>query len=149
MTRGRQSGSTSVEFALVLMAYLTVLLGLLDFSRMLFTWNAANEATRWGARTAVVCDKNAAAVLRNMQSILPQLTADNVQVNWFDATGAPSATCTTSTCAGVEVLIEDLDYVWISPIGFTATRLFDMPGFATYLPREIMGQDPDSDVICN
>ena len=149
MKRRRQSGSTAVEFALVLMAYLTVLLGILDFSRMLFTWNAANEATRWGARTAVVCDQGDAAVLRNMRSILPQLTAANVQVNWFDATGALSTTCTSSTCAGVEVLIDNLDYTWISPIGFTATRWFDMPGFATYLPREIMGQDPDSDVICN
>lgn len=149
MKRHAPSGSTSVEFALVLMAYLTVLLGILDFSRMLFTWNAANEATRWGARTAVVCDKGDAAVLAHMRSILPQLTSANVQVNWFDATGAQSTTCTASTCAGVEVLIANLDYTWISPIGFSTTRWFDMPSFATYLPRESMGEDPNSDAVCN
>lgn len=149
MSRRYQAGGTAVEFALVLMAFLTVVLGLLDFSRMLYTWNAATEATRWGARTAVVCNQGDAAVLRNMQGILPQLTADNLQVNWFDTNGAVSTTCDSSSCAGVEVVIQNLDYVWISPIGFSSTRLFDMPGFSTYLPREIMGQDPDSGEICD
>ena len=44
--RSRQTGATIVEFSLVLMLFLTLFLGILDFARMLWTWNAANEATR-------------------------------------------------------------------------------------------------------
>jgi Flp pilus assembly protein TadG len=146
--RRRQRGATAVEFALVLIFFLTFLLGILDFSRMLWTWNAAAEATRWGARSAVVCDRGATVVLSNMQKFLPQLTTDNVSIDWYDAAGNVSTTCTFADCAGVNVRIVDLDYQWISPIGFGTHSPIPMPSFSTYLPREIMGQDPNSDSVC-
>lgn len=145
----RQRGATAVEFALVLMIFLTFFLGIMDFARMLWTWNAANEATRWGARVAVVCDKGAARVLSSMQKFLPQLTASNVQIDWYDASGNVSTTCTYASCAGVNVRITQLDYQWISPIGFGNHAAIPMPGFSTYLPREIMGQDPNSNAVCS
>ena len=76
----RQSGATAVEFALVLLIFLTFLLGILDFGRMLFTWNAATEATRAGARYAVVCDDTtqSAQVLAKMQGMLPQIQTINL-----------------------------------------------------------------------
>ena len=145
----RQTGSTIIEFALVLMIFLTFLLGILDLSRMLWTWNAANEATRWGARVSVVCDKDAGAVLISMQKFLPQLKAENLLIDWFDANGNISTTCDATNCAGVNVQITNLDYQWISPVGFaTPIEAIPMPGFSTYLPREIMGQDPDSSMVC-
>jgi Flp pilus assembly protein TadG len=149
MNRTRQAGATAVEFALVLMLFLTFLLGIMDFARMLWTWNAAAEATRWGARAAVVCDKGATVVLSNMQKFLPQLTADNVTIEWYDAAGSVSTTCTAANCSGVNVRIVDLDYQWISPIGFGTHSPIPMPGFSTYLPREIMGQDPNSASVCS
>jgi hypothetical protein len=136
-----------VEFALVLIIFLTFLLGIIDFSRMLWTWNAANEATRWGARTSVVCNiniNNAPAVLRNMQKFLPQLTAGNVVIDWYDGDGNISTSCNHTNCAGVNVRIENLNYQWISPVGFSNYGSIPMPGFSTYLPREVMGQDPQS-----
>jgi hypothetical protein len=142
-----QSGATVVEFSLVLILLLTFLLGLLDFARMLWTWNAANEATRWGARVSVVCDIGATGVLRKMKAFLPQLTAENLQIDWYDDDG--NTTCDHTSCAGVKVQITGLDYQWISPIGNSASRAIRMPSFSTYLPREIMGQDPDSDEICS
>src|SRR3954468_15492772 len=93
-----QSGATAVEFALILIIFLTVFLGILDFARMLWTWNAATEATRWGARVSVVCDKGAAAVVASMQKMLPQLTSSNVQIDWYDTAGAVSTTCTFANC---------------------------------------------------
>jgi Flp pilus assembly protein TadG len=144
-----QSGATAVEFALVLIIFLTFLLGILDFARMLWTWNAATEATRWGARVAVVCDKGAAAVLANMSKFLPQLTAANVQIDWYDKTGSISTTCDHTSCAGVNVRITGLDYQWISPIGFGTHAAIPMPSYSTYLPREIMGQDPNSAAVCS
>lgn len=140
----RQSGATAVEFALVLLIFLTFLLGILDFSRMLFTWNAATEATRAGARYAVVCDDttNSGAVLERMQAMLPQIQA--IDVNWTPAG------CTSATCEGVTLTITDLDYQWISPIaGLAGLAPIPMPSFSTFLSREIMRQDPNSEAICS
>jgi len=139
----RQSGATAVEFALVLIIFLTFLLGITDFSRMLFTWNAANEATRAGARFAVVCDDtgNSAQVLAKMQALLPQIQTINLA--WIPAA------CTAATCEGVTVSITGLNYQWISPIaGLAAMAPIPMPSFSTFLSRESMRQDPNSAAIC-
>lgn len=147
-----QSGATAVEFALVLIIFLTFFLGILDFARMLWTWNAASEATRWGARISVVCDKAAASeafVLSKMRKFLPQLTAANLVVEWYDAADTISATCNATNCSGVSVRITGLNYQWLSPIGFSNHAAIPMPGFSTYLPREIMGQDVNSSAVCS
>ena len=139
-----QKGATTVEFALALLVFLTFLLGITDFSRMLFTWSAANEATRAGARFAVVCDNttNQAQVLAKMRALLPQISTINVA--W-----TPAA-CSAATCTGVTVSITGLNYQWISPIaGVAALAAIPMPAFSTFLPREIMRQDPHSGAICN
>ena len=138
-----QRGATTVEFALALIVFLTFLLGITDFSRMLFTWSAANEATRAGARFAVVCDNtgNQAQVLAKMQALLPQISTINVA--W-----APAA-CTAATCTGVTVTITGLNYHWISPIaGLASLAAIPMPTFSTFLPRESMRSDPNSNTIC-
>ncbi|WP_334189099.1 TadE/TadG family type IV pilus assembly protein [Noviherbaspirillum sp.] len=138
-----QSGAQTVEFALALLVFLTFLLGITDFARMLFTWNAANEATRAGARFAVVCDNtgNQADVLAKMQALLPQI--NTISLAW------EPAGCTPATCEGVTVTITGLNYQWISPIAGLASRApIPMPTFSTFLPREIMRQDPNSNAIC-
>ena len=138
-----QTGAAAVEFALALLIFLTFLLGITDFSRMLFTWNAANEATRAGARYAVVCDdtNNEAAVLSRMQALLPQIS--DIEMDWIPAG------CTAATCEGVTVSITNFNYQWISPIaGLAQLAPIPMPTFSTFLPREIMRQDPNSPAIC-
>lgn len=143
----KQRGATAVEFALVLLIFLTFLLAITDFSRMLYTWNAANEATRAGARFAAVCDDTAsqAQVLAKMQTVLPQIT--NISLVWEDELGNTS--CTPATCVGVTVTVVGLTYRWISPIAGLATLApLPMPTFRTYLTREIMRQDPNSGTIC-
>jgi Flp pilus assembly protein TadG len=145
----RQSGSTAVEFALVLLLFLTFLLAVTDFGRMLYTWNAAAEATRAGARYAAVCDSgsNKDQVLARMQVLMPQLTSANLSLVWQDDLG--NTTCTPSTCMGVTVTVNNLTYRWISPIaGLAALAPFPMPTFKTFLTREIMRQDPNSPTIC-
>jgi Flp pilus assembly protein TadG len=146
----RQSGATTVEFALALIIFLTFFLGITDFARMLWTWNAANEATRFGARIAVVCKQSSSAfILSKMQTFLPQLTATNLQIKWYDSTGTVSVSCDSTSCAGVSVSITGLNYQWLSPIGFANLAAIPMPAFFTYLPREIMGQDPNSSAVCS
>jgi Flp pilus assembly protein TadG len=141
----RQAGATIIEFSLVLIVFLTFFLGILDLSRMLFSWGAANEATRAGARYAVVCDDTtrSAAVLARMQALLPQI--QSIQVTWSPAN------CTPANCTGVAVRVTSLNYQWISPIGGAlAMSPIPMPAFSTYLPREVMRQDPNnhSDALC-
>jgi len=139
----QMAGATTVEFALGLLIFLMLLLGIIDFARMLFTWNAANEATRAGARYAVVCDDSTqqALVLARMQALLPQITT--VSVAWTPAS------CTAATCEGVTVGITGLNYQWISPIVGAAAPLIPMPSFSTFLPREVMRKDPHSPTICS
>jgi len=140
----RQIGATTVEFALALLLFFTFLLGIMDFARMLFTWSAAQEATRAGARYAAVCDDTAqqAQVLARMQALLPQI--NTIGVAWSPAG------CTASTCEGVTVTITGLNYQWISPIaGLAAHAPISMPTFSTFLPREVMRQDPNSAAICS
>ena len=139
----QMAGATTIEFALGLLVFLMLVLGIVDFARMLFTWNAANEATRAGARYAVVCDDTAqqALVLARMQALLPQITT--VSVAWTPAG------CTASTCEGVTVGITGLNYQWISPIVGAAAPLIPMPSFSTFLPREVMRKDPHSPTICS
>jgi Flp pilus assembly protein TadG len=141
--RHHVNGATTVEFALGLLIFLMLVLGIVDFSRMLFTWSAAQEATREGARYAVVCDDTGqqALVLARMRALLPQIST--VSVAW-----APSG-CTASTCEGVTVSITGLNYQWISPIVGAVAPLIPMPGFSTYLPREVMRKDPNSAAICS
>lgn len=143
-TFDRQDGAVAVEFALGLLIFLTFLLGITDLSRMLFTWSAASEATRAGARFAVVCDdtSKSAAVLAKMQAMLPQ-------IGTIDMAWSPAG-CTAATCDGVTVRITNLKYYWISPVaGAAAIGAIPMPSFSTYLPREIMRQDPNSSAICS
>ncbi len=143
LARRRQGGSTIVEFALVLLLFFTFLLAIVDFGRMLFTWNAATEATRAGARYAVVCDNtgSATAVLARMQSLLPEITT--IDVAWTPAG------CNSTDCEGVTVSVQNLNYRWISPVlGLAAFTDLPMPTFRTYLTREVMRTDPNSDAIC-
>jgi len=141
--KSRQNGATVIEFAFVLMIFLTFMLGILDFTRLLFTWGAANEATRAGARFAVVCDNtsNEALVLAKMQAVLPGI--EDIALDW------QPGSCDPSNCEGVTVRITVLNFRWISPIaGIAAVAPIPMPTFSTYLPREVMRGDPNSGEIC-
>lgn len=143
--KARQTGSTMVEFSLVLLLFLTFLLTVIDMSRMLFTWNAATEATRHGARYAAICDNtaNKADVLARMQQMVPEIV--DINLAW-----AGPASCDATNCEGVTVTITSLNYQWISPIvGATKMAAIPMPTFSTYLPRESMRQDPYSQANCS
>jgi hypothetical protein len=77
-----------------------------------------------------------------MQALLPQV--GDISLAW------EPAGCTSTSCQGVTVTITSLDYQWISPIaGLARLASRAMPGFSTYLPREIMRQDPNSAAICS
>lgn len=141
-----QAGSVIVEFALVSVLFFTVLLGIMDFGRIMFLWNSTAEATRLGARKSVVCDQGAARVLADMQKIVP-ITSANLQIDWY--VGNAIQACDSTTCSGVAVSITGLTITPVSPVSWIGFSTLQVPGFSTYLPREVMGQDPDSATVCS
>jgi len=138
----REEGAAMIEFTLVLLLFLMFLFGILDFSRLLYTWQMANEATREGARYAVACAEpsNSKRITDRMQALLPQLDASKINVVW-----EPGG-CNSETCEAVTVSIKNMQFNWISPIvGVGANQLIPMPSFSTYLQREMMTYN---DLIC-
>lgn len=51
-----RKGTSSVEFAMVMMVLFLFVFGIVDAARMMWHWNAAAKAVHWGTRFAVVND---------------------------------------------------------------------------------------------
>jgi hypothetical protein len=115
-----------------------LLLGIIEFGRVLFTWNSAVEATRYGVRVAVVCDIDSGAIVSRMQLIMPAVTAANVAVTY-----QPSA-CSQSTCERVKVKIQGLS---VTPMIPFLNVTLPVPASETSLLRESLassiGGDPN------
>ena len=134
-TRLRQHGVATVEFALVASLLFILLLGVMEMNRVLFYWNTATEATRLGARLAVVCNKEAAIVKTRMREMLNILTSDNIDVTYTPAG------CDIDSCRSVTVSLTGLNVSTFIP--FVPLNL-SMPAFSTTLPRESMDDaNPD------
>lgn len=126
-----------VEFALIAMIFLTLLIGIMEFGRWLFTLNAASEATRWGARLAAVCDKDDADIKAKMRLILKSVTGSQISVNYAPA-GCALATCKTVTVALVTKAVDPVNYASFTPmIPFMGVAV-SLPAFTTSLPLESM-----------
>jgi Flp pilus assembly protein TadG len=58
--RKLERGATLVEFALIIMLFMTMMLGIIDFSRTLYIYhflsNSARDATRWAAVNGSTCN---------------------------------------------------------------------------------------------
>lgn len=135
INRFNQRGVAAVEFALIASILFTALIGAMEMSRVLFYWNTATEATRLGARLAVVCDQDAAAIKTKMQAMLSVLGSSNITVDYL-----PSG-CDNNTCTSVTIGITGLTVSTVIP--FVPLNI-NMPSFSTTLPRESMDSaNPD------
>lgn len=135
--RDSEHGAVAVEFALVASIFFTLLFGVMEMSRVLFYMNTAAEATRLGARVAVVCDVNASAVKTKMINMLGILKAGDINVTY-----TPSG-CSSSTCQSVTVSVTKSVSTFIPFVPLT----FSLPPFATTLPRESLTSANNS--ICS
>jgi hypothetical protein len=119
-----------------------LLIGIIEFGRVLFTWNAAVEATYLGARTAVVCDPGSGsrpAVLARMSGILPGLEDANLSLVY-----EPSG-CNQNNCEWVVVGITGLTVVPMIPLlGITLT----VPPSTMRLPRESLDSAGGANPVC-
>lgn len=93
--RTRQTGATAVEFAIVILFFLTFIFATLELARIEYLVNTLMEVTRRGAAGAAnvsfrngtaLRDVQANAVFRNASGTLPfghPVTADNVMIDYL------------------------------------------------------------------
>ena len=139
--RAIQSGHAAVELAFVSIVFFSLLIGIMEFSRLLFYWNSAEEATRLGARIAVVCDKDDGDIKVRMTQIFPVVPANKILVNY------EPAGCTINTCQRVTVSI-DGGVPIATFIPFVSLSLA-LPPFTTSLPRESMDGVAGTNPVCS
>ena len=128
-SRNRQRGATAVEFALVAIIFVTLLMAIIEFGRWMYTLEMVAEATRTGARMAVVCDINDSAIKAEIQARVPQLSLSSTQISvqYFPAA------CSKSNCQGVQVGVTGATFTPAIPF---LSAAFPIPPFSTTLPRE-------------
>ena len=130
----RQQGVAAVEFALIASLLFTVLFGVIEMGRLLWTWNAAVEATRYGARLAVVCDLNDSRIKTKMITRLPSLVNGNITISYLNPP-APINTCTSLDCKAVKVALTGYTHTAIIPL---VPLSLTLPPFGTTLRKEFM-----------
>lgn len=123
-------GVAAVEFALVSMVFFMLLIGAMEMGRVLFFWNTTGEATRLGARLAVVCDLDAATVKSRMTALFPILASGDIDLAYL-----PGG-CTVDNCQSVTVTVNAGKSI-PTFIPFAALDL-SLPPFTTTLSRESM-----------
>jgi Flp pilus assembly protein TadG len=147
--RATQTGTTTVEFAIIASVMFMILFAVIEFGRVMFVANALDESTRRGARLAAVCPVGdpmpaQAAILAGadgVSAIAPDLTTANVTIAYLDVNGAP--------VANPAVNLAQIRYVRTSIANYRQRMFiplvmpsFLMPSFAATLPAESLGYGP-------
>jgi Flp pilus assembly protein TadG len=147
MNRTRQTGVTTVEFAIIGLLALIVMFAVLEFGRLVFTVNALSEATRRGARMATVCPLNDPAIAQvtvfnapggdSTSPIVSGLTAGHVAVDYLDQAGNPTATFLDIQY--VRVRIQNYQHRLLIPLVPLFDSMLNLPQYPSTLPRESLG----------
>jgi Flp pilus assembly protein TadG len=144
----RQTGSYTVEFAIVGLLFFILLFAAIEVGRVLYTWHGLAEATRRGARIAAVCPVGHSAPAKvavfsspdgaDGSPIFPGLSTANVVVQYLDRYGGTitSPASNFNAIRYVRVAIEGYQHQFLVPL-FTST--LSAPTFETVLPRESLG----------
>lgn len=135
-----ERGSTLVEFSIAAVVFLTSMFAVMEFGRVLWVHNALSDASRRGARYAVLHKPDDIAQVKNVvvygdpaggaKSIVPNLTPGDVTVTYSNMeVNRGSAT----------VSINNYQFQFVIPIvGTTIT----MPPYTTSLTGESAGYIP-------
>ena len=145
-------GYAAVEFAMVSTVFFVMLFGIFEVGRLLFFWNTLTEATRRGARMAVICPIQHEAVFRsalfkennNTNSILPNMSAEDFKLEYLDQSGsvlvAPHSNYLEIRFVRFSIAPERQAQTSIPGM----SQVLGLPTFATTLPVESMGVSRDS-----
>ena len=137
--RGRQAGTTTVEFAICGAVLITMILAVIELSRAMFMLSVLKEGVRRGARTAAVCPINDPAIASTATfATLPGLSSSNVVVEYLNSNGAvignPGANFGLIDYVRVRLVNYQIQ-LWIPFM----SAAFPAPGFTVTLPRESLG----------
>ena len=158
-----EKGAAVAEFAVACLFFFTVLIGIIEFGRLLYTHNALTDAARRGARYATLHSENAACVKNiviygekhvdtDCQPTGPPLingiTAQGVVINVTYA-GAdtdndpedetPIDTSYGSNLGTATVAIENFNFTLGIPL---LNLTINMPDYRTTMSAESAGQEP-------
>lgn len=139
----KQSGLSTVEFALVAVVLFVMIFGVIEVARAFFVTSALDEATRRGARMAVVCPVNDPAVFQAAafnNALIPDLDVTDIVVEYLDTAGTvvgnPADPAGFPAIRYVRVRVVGYQHQMFIPF---LSALFTMPEHATVLPRESLG----------
>ena len=148
-----------IELAIVSLLFFILLFAVLEFSRLLFVWNAVADATRLGARAAAVCiiDSDDIAMITRSDPtgsgnpLIPnEIDATNIQVRYLDNNGGevvnpnPANVPVFLTISYVEVSIINYQHELLIPV---FGGMVTLPPFTTTRPREALGILPLADGV--
>ena len=134
-----QNGVATAEFALSFMVFWIALISVVEFSRLMFAWATAAEATQIAARQVSICDISAAQEERIRNQVAPLVTASGqidlaARTDWLKFSYFPIG-CTDSTCTEIEVALNDVTAGLLIPLPATSVQI---PEFRARQPREGM-----------
>ena len=134
-------GLVTVEFTLIATIFFFVFFAIIGIAHLIYVYNATVNATRLGARLAVVCDISAATNIKTkMIANVSGLVASNINL-LYNPTG-----CSSLTCQSVTVSVSDFTVAIAGPSSFPLGNI-TIPGFSTTLVRESMNSTNNS--VCS
>ena len=148
INKPKQKGAETVEFAMIAVLLFAVLFAIIEIGRALFVWNALAEATRRGARMAVVCPYQSPVPAQvaifdviggalGTSPIINGLTPAMVSVRYLNLAGAVETDQTLIKFA--QVSITGYTHALFIPLWGSS---FTAPAFTTTLPTESLGAVP-------
>ena len=151
-TNRNQRGAALVELAIVSTVFFTVLFGILEFGRLLWTHNALEDAARRGARYATIRKNDAAGILAVQKMVVygdpnanpavatpvvSGLTTNDVTVAYSNYNGLQLSAKATVSITNPSTGNYKFQFA-VPLIGGTLT----MPAYKTALPGESAGFVP-------
>jgi Flp pilus assembly protein TadG len=146
-TKKSEKGQALMEFAMVSLLLFTLIFGIVEFGRALWTWNTITHATRAGARYGAVAiptsddgevikvvvynDPNANS---SSKPVVPGLTEANVRVRYLKNNGSLAGNKTTADL--IEITVINYQFSFLLPLFGPQISL---PSFRTSLPLEGLG----------
>jgi len=146
-----QRGTTTIEFAVVAAAFFLLVFGIIEIGRAFFYFNTLTEATRRGARVAVICpisdaSISQAAVFNAIAGDLPSeiltgLTAGDVTIEYLDEDGADVGdTSVLANYANIEFVRVAVNTNFTLDLLIPGLNIsLPLPQYATVFLRESLG----------
>lgn len=159
-----QRGASMAEFVIVAGFFFTLIVGIIEFARLMYTHNALNDAARRAARYAALHEKDdpcvkfvavygethitksgsPAVCSATGPALISGLTTSNVNVSWegADPDADPATPPTTNygmNLGSATVTISNYDFVLSVPFFRQTLR---MPAYRTTLTAESAGIEP-------